>query len=299
MQALARRKRLSMGFRDILILALKLFRSVQFLNDNLILGGVGNPVNGNTSLVRSAFRPSDDATILQFLIPSNAFMSVELDHLSTILRDLQSYTSVSADTISFLAKKAKAMSEAIATGIKEHAIFNHPLFKQVYAYEVDGYGGRIFMDDANLPSLLSLPLLGFVARNDPIYLSTREMVLSNLGNPYFLKGRQFKGIGGPHIGIRHAWPMSLLVQIMTSDNDEEILKLLEILKMAAGDLGLMHESGSSFFRCQLTLVNVKRVADYTRPWFAWANGLFGEMILDLMARKPELILEKEYKHSRD
>jgi len=219
------------------------------MNDNLILGGIGNPVNANTSLVRSAFRPSDDATILQFLVPSNAFMSVELGHLHTILRDLKSYPSVSGDTISFWAEKARAMSDAIASGIKDHAVFNHPLFKQVYAYEVDGYGGRIFMDDANLPSLLSLPLLGFVDRNDPTYLATREMVLSGLGNPYFLKGRQFIGIGGPHIGVRHAWPMSLLVQIMTSDKDEEIVELLELLKISTGGLGLMHESGSSLSGC--------------------------------------------------
>lgn len=206
-------------------------------------GGVGNPVNCNTSLVRSAFRPSDDATILQFLIPSNAFMSVELRHLNTILRDYISYTSLSTDSIAVLAERALVKSHAIATGIIEHAIFNHPLFGQVYAYEVDGYGGRVFMDDANIPSLLSLPLLGFVDRKDPIYLATRKMVFSNLGNPYFLQGRSFKGIGGPHIGIRHAWPMSLLVQIMTSDDDNEILESLDLLKRTTAGLGLMHESG--------------------------------------------------------
>jgi uncharacterized protein len=211
----------------------------------LMLGGVGNPVNGNTSLVRSAFRPSDDATILQLLIPSNAFMSVELGHLNKLLRDTKSHTLVAADTISFLTEKAQAMSEAIANGIKEHAIFNHSLFSQVFAYEIDGYGGRIFMDDANYPSLLSLPLLGFVGRKDPTYLSTRNMVLSGLGNPYYLTGRQFKGVGGPHIGIRHAWPMSLLIQIMTSDDNMEILKLLELLKTSTAGLGLMHESGKS------------------------------------------------------
>jgi uncharacterized protein len=206
-------------------------------------GGAGNPVNGNTSLVRSAFRPSDDATILQFLVPSNAFMSVELGHLNTILRDFMQRTSLSVDPTAVLAERALAKSLAIATGIKEHAIFNHPLFGQVYAYEVDGYGARIFMDDANIPSLLSLPLLGFVDKKDPIYAATRKMVLSSLGNPYFLQGRSFKGIGGPHIGIRHAWPMSLLVQIMTSDDDDEILELLDLLKRSTAGLGLMHESG--------------------------------------------------------
>lgn len=99
------------------------------------------------------------------------------------------------------------------------------------------------MDDANLPSLLSLPLLGFVDRHDPIYQNTRKMVLSSLGNPYFLQGEKFKGIGGPHIGTRNAWPMSVLVQIMTSDDDDEIIGLLEMLKTSTAQLGLMHETG--------------------------------------------------------
>jgi meiotically up-regulated gene 157 (Mug157) protein len=173
-------------------------------------------------------------------------MSVELGHLSTILRDIKTQTSHSSDTISFLAEQAGTLSKFIADGIKNHAIFSHPLFERVYAYEVDGYGGRIFMDDANLPSLLSLPLLGFVGKKDPVYQATRRMVLSHLGNPYFLEGRRFKGIGGPHIGVKHAWPMSLLVQIMTSDDDEEIMDLLDLLKSSTGGLGLMHESGTAF-----------------------------------------------------
>jgi uncharacterized protein len=207
------------------------------------VGGAGNPVGGNTSLVRSAFRPSDDATVLQYLIPANAFMSVELRHVNTILSRLDSYPSISAETISFLAETALSMSIRITEGIRQHAVFDHPIFGQVYAYEVDGYGGRIFMDDANIPSLLSLPLLGFVDKADPIYQSTRKMILSHEGNPYFLSGKQFTGIGGPHIGIRHAWPMSVVVQIMTTDSDDEILALLEMLKESTAGLGLMHESG--------------------------------------------------------
>ena len=262
----------------------------------LMVGGAGNPVNANTSLVRSAFRPSDDATIFQFLIPSNAFICVELRHLSTILRSLKGQPLESMDAIAFLAEKAESMSAAIAAGIKNHALFHHPSFGQVYAYEVDGYGGRVFMDDANLPSLLSLPLLGFLDKTDPIYLSTRAMVLSREGNPYYLVGKQFRGIGGPHIGIMHAWPMSVLVQIMTTDDDEEILQLLDMVKRSTAGLGLMHESGNPRVTTSLTVVHVNRVMDYTRPWFAWANGLFGETILDLVARKPHLVLEKGYKH---
>jgi uncharacterized protein len=219
-------------------------RYVEFATE-LIVGGVGNPVNANTSLVRSAFRPSDDATILPFLIPANAFMSVELEHLSFILRDTRIHTPSLTNSIALMADKARAISLGIANGIKENAIFHHPIFSHVYAYEVDGYGGRIFMDDANLPSLLSLPLLGFVDKKDPVYQATREMVLSTFGNPFYLTGRQFHGIGGPHIGVRHAWPMSLLVQIMTSDDDVEIMELLDLLKTSTAGLGLMHESGTS------------------------------------------------------
>jgi meiotically up-regulated gene 157 (Mug157) protein len=233
---------LTTPFSGIPILALKHLHLVEPLI-RLTIAGAGNPLNANTSLVRSAFRPSDDSTILQFLVPANAFMAVELGHLSEILRDVKHHTSVSADTISFLAEEARSMSIAITAGLKTHAIFDHPLFDRVYAYEVDGYGGRIFMDDANLPSLLSLPLLGFVDRNDPVYQNTRKMVLSRLGNPYFLEGEQFKGIGGPHIGTGNAWPMSVLVQIMTSDNDAEIMELLEMLTTSTARLGLMHETG--------------------------------------------------------
>jgi uncharacterized protein len=207
------------------------------------LAGSGNPVNGNISLVRSAFRPSDDATILPFLIPANAFMSVELAHLSKILRDFQSHASASYDGIVDLAQTAQAVSNAIVDGINEQGIFDHPLFGKVFAYEVDGYGSRIFMDDANIPSLLSLPLLGFLDRTNKIYLATRKMILSSRGNPYFLQGAQFRGVGGPHIGTRHAWPMSIIVQIMTTDDNDEISELLEMLKISTRGLGLMHESG--------------------------------------------------------
>jgi uncharacterized protein len=170
-------------------------------------------------------------------------MSVELGHISKIFQKLKKSDHISAEASSNLAKTTNQISEAIAEGINQHAIFDHALHGRVYAYEIDGYGGRIFMDDANLPSLLSLPLLGFLDKSDQVYINTRKMVLSRHGNPYFLSGNQFQGIGGPHIGLRHAWPMSVIVQIMTSDNDTEILQCLDMLKKSTGGLGLMHESG--------------------------------------------------------
>lgn len=108
------------------------------------------------------------------------------------------------------------------------------------------------MDDANLPSLLALPLLGFVTRDNEVYWNTRKMILSKPGNPYYLSGKAFKGIGGPHIGLSNAWPMSLLVQAMTTDDDEQIVDLLETVKVAS-QLGVIHES-----------VNVERLREYTR-----------------------------------
>jgi uncharacterized protein len=173
-------------------------------------------------------------------------MSVELAHLSKILRDFKSHSSILPEDVDYLAGRAQTLSDAIVDGIKEHGIVEHPIFGQVFAYEVDGFGGRIFMDDANLPSLLSLPLLGFLDRTSKIYQNTRKMVLSSRGNPYFLQGTQFKGIGGPHIGTRHAWPMSVIVAIMTSDDDEEIIELVNMLKTSTKGLGLMHESGLFF-----------------------------------------------------
>ncbi|PSK35092.1 Meiotically up-regulated protein 157 protein [Elsinoe australis] len=239
--------------------------------ETLNLRGVGNPLGPGTGLIRSAFRPSDDATILGFFIPANAMMSVELRRTASILK---------AAGKPSLSQDLAARADAIEKGIWEHGVVEHKKWGKVFAYEVDGYGSHILMDDANLPSLLSLPLLGFVDKEDEVYRNTRKMILSRAGNPYYLEGRAFHGIGGPHIGLSNAWPMSLLVQIMTSDDEEEIMKCLELVKKGC-PLGLVHES-----------VNVDKVRDYTRPWFAWANSVFAQTILDLAERKPELLFGK-------
>lgn len=211
--------------------------------ETLNLGGVGNPLNAGTGLVRSAFRPSDDATILGFFIPGNAFMAVELKRLSALLAKAGKAT---------LAQDLKERSEIIEKGVWEHGVVTHKKYGEVFAFEVDGFGSSILMDDANLPSLLALPLLGFVSADDPTYVNTRKMILEKNGNPYFLSGKQFKGIGGPHIGLQNAWPMSLLVQAMTSDDDEEIEEILLAVKKVS-PLGLIHES-----------INVDRLREFTR-----------------------------------
>ncbi|KAK3688433.1 hypothetical protein B0T22DRAFT_153659 [Podospora appendiculata] len=203
--------------------------------ETLNLGGVGNPLNNGTGLVRSAFRPSDDATIFGFFIPANAMMAVELNRTAAFLKS----TGVKSD--SELARAVESWSQRITAGIWEHGVVNHRKYGDVFAYEVDGYGSALMMDDANYPSLLALPLMGFVSKQDATYQNTRKMLLEKASNPYYLEGREFRGIGGPHIGLQNAWPMSLLVQARTSDNDKEITSCLDLV-LKSSRLGLIHES---------------------------------------------------------
>ncbi|KAK4962992.1 hypothetical protein LTR10_000619 [Elasticomyces elasticus] len=244
--------------------------------ETLNLAGNGNPLNYGTGLIRSAFRPSDDATILGFFIPANAMMAVELKRAAAILATASGKSKLAADL--------KKRGETIEKGIWTHAVIQHPTLKvPVFAFEIDGYGSHILMDDANVPSLLSLPYLGFVAKNERTYQNTRKMILSKDTNPYYLTGSAFSGIGGPHVGLQHAWPMSLLMQVLTSDDVDEITDALERVKGTCL-LGVVHES-----------VNVERVRDYTRSWFAWANSVLAQAVLDVAERYPEVLFGPEGK----
>ncbi|KAG9251836.1 uncharacterized protein F5Z01DRAFT_252953 [Emericellopsis atlantica] len=243
-------------------------RKTDIGTETLNLKGMGNPLNAGTGLIRSAFRPSDDATILGFFIPANAQMSTEMQRTAAILTEAGKTK---------LADKLNKWSKQIREGIMEHAVVEHKKYGKVFAYEVDGYGSNIMMDDANYPSLLALPVMGFVEASDPIYQNTRKMILEQEGNPYFLKGKDFKGIGGPHIGLKNAWPMSLLMQAQTSDDDAEIKECLRLV-LSSSKLGLIHES-----------IDVTHASQYTRSWFAWANGVFAVTMLDLAKRKPHLV----------
>ncbi|EFQ86932.1 hypothetical protein CFE70_008131 [Pyrenophora teres f. teres 0-1] len=243
-------------------------RKTNIGTETLSLEGLGNPLNGGTNLVRSAFRPSDDATILGFFIPANAMIAVELKRAAVLLNKAGKKT---------IAATVLKWGEKIAKGVWEHGVVTHKKYGEVFAFEVDGYGSHILMDDANLPSLLALPLLGFCDANDKIYKNTRKMILEKNGNPYYLTGSDLSGIGGPHVGLRNAWPMSILVQAMTSNDDKEIMECLNQVKNVSYN-GLIHES-----------VNVQSSKTYTRSWFAWANSVFAQTILDLAQRKPHLL----------
>ena len=263
-------------------------RSTRAGTETLNLDGIGNPLAEGTGLIRSAFRPSDDATTFGFLIPANAFMSVELARTATLLETASKDSRTHAEDGPLIAQVAadlKKRSETIKAGIYEHAVISHPKYGKVFAYEVDGYGSHLLMDDANVPSLLSLPMLGFVDASDEIYKNTRRMILSR-ANPYYLSGKKFSGIGGPHIGLRNAWPMSVLIQAATSDNDEEISECLDRVKNIS-ILGLINESVDVHR-------GIKAGGDgMTRSWFAWANSVLAQTVLTLIEKKPELILNSE------
>mmetsp|Transcript_27982 Transcript_27982/g.54403 ORF Transcript_27982/g.54403 Transcript_27982/m.54403 type:complete len:438 (+) Transcript_27982:1-1314(+) len=231
--------------------------------------GVGNP-GMYTGMIRSMFRPSDDATTFPFLVPANAMAVVELRAVAKILRS-------DAVNATALASRAEKIASEADKGISEHAVMLHRVAGEVYAYEVDGYGNAYFADDANVPSLLSLPYLGYVAADDALYNRTRELVLSP-ANPWFFKGVAGSGIGGPHIGLNMIWPMSIIMRALTSQDDGEIRQCLELLKATSAGTGLMHES-----------FNKDDVGSFTRPWFAWANSLFGELILKIAEERPSLL----------
>ncbi|CAG8631734.1 13838_t:CDS:2 [Funneliformis mosseae] len=243
-------------------------RLTRTTTETLMMEGIGAPVR-RTGLVKSQFRPSDDSTTFPFLIPANCLASVELSHLYEMIK------CTSPD----IAKQANDLSRTIHDAIYSNAIISHKKFENVFAYEVDGYGSSNLMDDANIPSLLSLPYLGFIDKNDKTYLKTRELILSDW-NKFWFGGEKLHGVGSPHTGLGYIWPMSLCMMILTSSNDLEILETLQIIKESTAMTGLMHES---FF--------YNNPNNYTRPWFAWANGLFGETILHLAKEKPHLIID--------
>ncbi len=229
--------------------------------DTLNNDGWGAPVNP-VGLIVSSFRPSDDATTLQFLIPSNFFAVTSLRKAAEIL------TTVNKNEE--LAKECTDLADEVEDALRKYATFNHPEFGTIYAFEVDGFGNQMFMDDANVPSLLALPYLGDVDINDPIYQNTRRFVWSE-SNPYFFSGTAGEGIGGPHIGYDMVWPMSIMMKAFTSQDDAEIKTCIEMLMNTDAGTGFMHES-----------FHKDDPANFTREWFAWQNTLFGELIIKLV-----------------
>lgn len=229
--------------------------------DTLCNDGYGAPVKP-VGLIVSSFRPSDDATTLNFLIPSNLFAITSLKQLAEI--------STQVTKNSKFASECLTLANEVQEAVNKYAILDHLNYGKIYAFEIDGFGNQLFMDDANVPSLLALPYLGCVGKNEPVYQHTRKFVWS-LDNPYFFKGTAGEGIGGPHIGFDMVWPMSIIMKAMTSSDDAEVKSCVKMLRDTDGDTGFMHES-----------FHKDNPKNFTRAWFAWTNTLFGELILKLV-----------------
>ncbi len=234
------------------------------------LSGYGYP-GKKCGLVRNIFRPSDDETVFPYSIPSNAMLVVTVRGVVPILKELNE--NELTDSISKLA-------EEIDNGIKKYGIVKHPEFGDIYAYEIDGFGSACLMDDPNVPSLLSLPYLGYCSTDDPVYIATRKFILSEW-NPFYAKGSAVYGLTSPHTGVvDHFWPMATIIQALTSKDEPEITSCLKTLKETHAGTYFIHES-----------VSVDDPKKFTRPWFGWANSLFGELILNLIDQRGS-ILEK-------
>ena len=265
----------------------RFMRRTERATDTTQNDGYGHPVRP-VGLIASMFRPSDDACIFPFLVPSNFFAVSILRKIVLIENYLaEAHASANGSTRasssrdaqhSFaahteLAAEAKSLADEVDAALHKYAVCHHPKYGDIYAYEVDGYGNQLLMDDANVPSLLSLPYIADVDVTDSIYQNTRRFVLSP-DNPYFFRGKAGEGIGGPHIGMGYIWPMSIIMRALTSTDDEEIDHCLQMLQRTDGGTGFIHES-----------FHQDDASRFTRKWFAWANTLFGELVLKRYGRE--------------
>lgn len=242
-------------------------RRTEVPTDTQALGGYGNPARP-VGMIYSMFRPSDDACQYSLFVPANLFAVVSLRRLAEMSTEVLHDAAFAGEC------------EALASEV-EAAVTKHGRGKQadgeVWAYEVDGYGNQLFMDDANIPGLLSLPYLECCPLEDSVYQRTRRVTLSDR-NPYFFKGTAAQGIGGPHVGLDMIWPMGIITRALTSRNDAEIRQCLAWIKTTTAGTGFIHEA-----------FNKDDPGKFTRSWFAWGNSLFGELIVKLSEERPELL----------
>lgn len=232
------------------------------------LAGVGVPTR-KTGLIHSAFRPSDDACTFPCNIPGNLFAVATLRELALMARGVLRDES--------LADEATKLAAEVEKAVFAHGVMVLPDGRQVLAYETDGYGNHLFMDDANVPSLLGLAYLRCLPADYPLWRTTADAVWSE-ANPWFFKGRAAEGIGGPHIGEGQIWPMSIIVRALSSEDDGVIARSLRTLRHTHAGTGFMHEA-----------FDKDDPARFTRAWFAWTNGLFGELVLKVAKERPHLL----------
>jgi hypothetical protein len=243
-------------------------RRTETQSDTVAGRGYGNPAKP-VGLIFSIFRPSDDATIFPFLVPANFFAVVSLRQAAEALEQIHHDADAAA--------KCRALADEVEHALRQYAVVRHERLGEVYAYEVDAFGDFYCIDDGNVPSLLSLPYLGAVAPTDPVYANTRHLVLSD-ANPYFCVGKAAAGPGGPHVGMDMIWPLGLIVQGLTSTDPAEIRKCLLTLQKTHAGTGFMHEA-----------FHKDDPGKFTRSWFAWANTIFGELVLKTFKEHPQLL----------
>ena len=247
--------------------AYRFMREGSFYTDTLSRDGKGALVKPEIGMVWSGFRPSDDACTYGYLIPSNMFAVVVLGYLKEIAEKVLCDEG--------LAKEAGSLKEQIHAAIEEHGRTKTEAFGTVYAYEADGYGMFNLMDDANVPSLLSMSYLGYPADEDTME-HTRNMILSE-ANPYYYKGTQAAGIGSPHTPHGYIWHIALAMQGLTESSREEKRRILQLLADTTGGTGMMHEGFCA-----------DDPGKYTREWFSWANAMYAELFLDYLGYRLEI-----------
>ena len=236
--------------------------------DTVPLSGFGNPARP-VGMIFSMFRPSDDACIYPLFVPANLFAVATLRQLAELA------THALGDAK--LASEAEALAAEVERALEQYGRTRHEKYGEIWAYEVDGYGNALMMDDANAPGLVSMAYLGCCSPDDALYRRTREFVLSD-ENPYFFRGKAAEGAGGPHVGLDMVWPMGIMYRALTSKDEREIRQCLRWLRDTTAGTGFMHES-----------FNKNDASKFTRSWFAWANTLFGELVLKLKKERPGLL----------
>ncbi len=246
-------------------------RLTKIPTDSLMLDGYGPPSN-KVGLIHSAFRPSDDACVYPFLVPANLFAVSSLRQIARVHREARDDVAAARD--------AEALANEVEAALRQHAIVPDGRGGQVWAYEVDGYGNWLFADDAGIPSLYGLPLIQAASVDDPLYQRTAALAWSPR-NPFFVQGSAASGIGSPHMGLDKVWPMAIIARAMVTRDEGVVRECLRTLKATHAGTGFMHES---FHKDDPTR--------FTRAWFAWVNGMFGQMIGAIAARYPQLLAER-------